>query len=91
MNAAPLVLVVVVFGLMWLLVIRPQQARVRSHQALVAGLRVGDEVITTGGIHGVLLEVHDEVVVLDAGGGVRLRVARQAIGAKAVDQEVADQ
>src|SRR6478752_1033235 len=81
MNAAPLILLVVVFGLMWLLVVRPQQNRVRAHEQLVAQLQVGDEVVTTGGILGTLIEVDEEVVVLDVGGSVTLRVARAAIGA----------
>jgi preprotein translocase subunit YajC len=87
MNAAPLILLVVVFGLMWLLVVRPQQNRVRAHDQLVAGLQVGDEVVTTGGILGTLVEVDEEVVVLDVGGSVTLRVARGAIGAVLDDQD----
>ncbi len=90
MNAAPLLLVVVVFALMWVLVIRPQQRRVRAHDALVAGLRPGDEVVTTGGILGTLTEVDEQTVVLDVGSGVSLRVARQAIGSLVIDQEAAE-
>lgn len=90
MQAAPLLLVVVVFGLMWVLVIRPQQQRVRAHAALIAGLKPGDEVVTTGGILGSIVEVDEEIVMLDVGGGVRLKVARQAIGGLVGDQEVAE-
>lgn len=75
---------------MWVLVIRPQQQRVRAHEALIAGLQVGDEVVTTGGILGSLVEVDAEIVLIDVGGGVRLKVARQAIGALVGDQEVAE-
>ncbi len=90
MQAAPLLLVVVVFGLMWVLVIRPQQQRVRAHAALIAGLKVGDEVVTTGGILGSIVNVDEEIVLIDVGGGVRLKVARQAIGGLVGDQEVAE-
>lgn len=80
MNLAPLLLMVGIFALMWALVLRPQQQRVRQHRALVESLRPGDEVITTGGLLGTLVEVDAEVVVLEAAEGVRLRVARAAVG-----------
>lgn len=85
MNIAPLLLIIIVFGLMWLLVIRPQQQRVRAHAELVAALNVGDEVITTGGIYGTLVGVDKDVVVVDVGNTVKLRVARGAIGAIATE------
>lgn len=88
MNLAPLLLVIVVFGLMWVLILRPQQQRVRQHQALVAALVVGDEVITTGGIFGTIVELGDDLVVMEVADGVLLRVARPAIGQRLSPEEV---
>ena len=48
----PLLAFVITVGLMWALLIRPQQRRMRQHQSVVASLRVGDEVVTAGGIYG---------------------------------------
>ncbi|MDQ6910870.1 MAG: preprotein translocase subunit YajC, partial [Actinomycetota bacterium] len=45
---------------MWLLLIRPQQRRVRQHQAVVAAIKPGDEVITAGGLHGTVTDVEDD-------------------------------
>ncbi len=88
MNLAPLLLVIAVFGLMWVLILRPQQQRVRHHEALIASLAVGDEVITTGGIFGTIVELGDDVVVMEVADGVHLRVARPAVGQRLSSEQV---
>jgi preprotein translocase subunit YajC len=70
---------IITFGLMWALLIRPQQRRVRQHQDLVATLSDGDEVITTGGIVGTIASVVDDIVTLDVAPGTSIRVLRSAI------------
>ncbi len=70
---------IITFGLMWALLIRPQQRRVRLHQELVATLGSGDEVITTGGIVGTIVSVVDDIVTLEVAAGVSVRVLRSAI------------
>lgn len=84
-----LVILVGTFAVFWLLFIRPQQARVRAHQALVASLAVGDEVITTSGIYGTVRSLDADVAHLEVATGVQVRVARQAI-ARRVDDSVGD-
>ena len=74
--ALPLLLT---FGLMWWLLIRPQQRRMRQHQALLASLRVGDEIVTAGGILGEVTGLDDEAVTLQVAPGVEMRVLRAAV------------
>jgi preprotein translocase subunit YajC len=69
--------------LFWLLLVRPQARRQRELRAMQASLSVGDEVVLTSGIHGVLREVDDDVVGVEVASGVTIRVARGAIGANA--------
>lgn len=76
---APLIIIAVTFFLMWLLVIRPQQQRVRAHQALVAVLEEGDEVVLSAGIYGRIVKLGPEGMTLAVAPGVELRVARQAV------------
>lgn len=64
---------------MWLLLIRPQQRRMRQHQAVVASLEVGDEVVTAGGVYGVVTSIDDEIVGVEVAPGTVLRVLRSAI------------
>jgi preprotein translocase subunit YajC len=75
----PLIVVAATFALLWLLFIRPQQRRVRGHQALVAALRPGDRIVLTAGIHGRIVDLGPEVMTVEVAPGVELRVARQAV------------
>lgn len=70
---------IITFGLMWALLIRPQQRRVREHQQLVTTLSVGDEVITTGGIVGTIVAAVDDIVTLEVAPGTSIRLLRSAV------------
>ena len=74
-----LVPLVLMFLLMWLLLVRPQQRRVRQHQQLVSSLRVGDEVVTYGGIYGTVTAVDEEAMSLEIAPGVVVRALRTAV------------
>lgn len=80
-----LIILPLVFGLMWLLVIRPRQRWERTHQELVASLEVGDEVVSSGGIYGRITAVEPDTVQLEVADGVEVRLARQAVGRRADD------
>lgn len=77
-----LVYAVVIGGLFYFLMIRPQRTRMRRHQELVDALAVGDEVTTIGGIYGTIEHMDDESAVLQVEGGGRIRVARRALAGK---------
>lgn len=74
-----LLVIAATFFVLWLLFIRPQQRRVRQHQALVATLEPGDEVILTAGVYGRIVELGPEDMTLTVAPGVDLKVARQAV------------
>jgi preprotein translocase subunit YajC len=69
-----------IFVIMWFLIIRPQQRRVKSHQEMVKNVRRGDTVVTTGGIVGKVTKATDdpelEVEIAD---GVRVKLVRGMI------------
>ena len=71
-----LVVFVVVF---YFLLIRPQQKRAKEHQAMLAKLGVGDEVVTGGGIVGRIHEISDTFVTLEIADNVRIKVQRGQI------------
>ena len=89
---AGLVPLVLMFLLMWLLLVRPQQRRVRHHQQLVSSLRVGDEVVTYGGIYGTVTSVDDEAMTLEIAPGVVVRALRSAVNQRvgSPDEDDAD-
>ena len=75
-SLLPLVLIV---GMMWLLLIRPQQQRVRRQQALLASLEVGDEVVTAGGLIGRIVDLDDERMSVELTPGVVVPFVRAAV------------
>lgn len=72
-----------IFGLMYFLLIRPQQQRARAQRALVSQLSVGDEVVTIGGLYGRIVDLDGDTVSLEASPGVVLRFRRVAVSALA--------
>lgn len=72
---------ILIFGIFWLLIIRPQQRRVKQHQATIAAVKKGDQVITGGGIRGRVSKVSDEDVEVEIAQGVRVRVVKSTLTA----------
>jgi preprotein translocase subunit YajC len=73
---------VVLGGLFYFLMIRPQRTRIRRQQEMIDALKVGDEVTTIGGIYGRIEFMDETTAVLQVEGGGRLRVARRALAGK---------
>ena len=76
MQFLPLILMFVIF---WFLLIRPQQKRAKAHKQMLSELKRGDNVVTSSGIIGRILEIDDEQVMLESGDS-KLRISRAAIG-----------
>jgi preprotein translocase subunit YajC len=74
-----LISLVLMFGLMWLLLIRPQKAQLQRHRAFLESLTVGDEVMTAGGTIGRLVSLDDTEGRLEIAPGVVVRVLKQRL------------
>ena len=75
-NVFPLVLVFLIF---WFLMIRPQQKRMREHQAQIAAVKKGDRVVTGGGLIGKVTKVTDTEVEVELGQGVRVTAVKSTL------------
>ncbi len=69
----------VMLAFLYLLLIRPQRQQAKRHQEMLQPLKVGDEVITAGGIYGEVTALDDERVQLEIDADVRIAVSRRAI------------
>ena len=71
-----LVPLILIFGIMYFLLIRPQQKKLKEHQMMVAALRRGDQIITQGGVMGKVTKVKDDSneVEVEIAAGVNVRV-----------------
>jgi preprotein translocase subunit YajC len=74
-----IILLVVIFGVFYLLMIRPQRRRQKEHQEMMQTLQKGDRVITAGGIFGTIDSLSDDSVVIKTEGGSLLRVSRGSV------------
>ena len=72
-------MIVLLFGVMYFMMIRPQQKRRREAQQMQSTLGPGADVVTIGGLHGTVVDADNETVILEAAPGVHVRFARQAI------------
>lgn len=76
-----IIMMVVIFGIFYFLMIRPQQKKQKELKAMLDNLAYGDTVMTSGGIHGKVTGLADAVITLEIADKVRIKVARSAIGA----------
>ena len=76
MGILPWLLIFVIF---YVLMIRPQQKRVKEHQAAIAAVKKGDEVVTGGGIRGKVTKVAEDEAEVEIASGVRVRVVKATL------------
>ena len=83
-SLLPILLIGVVF---YFLLIRPQQRRARSQRELTQSVEEGDEVVTIGGIFGIVRELEDDSVLLEVAPGTELRFLRSAIARRLTPED----
>lgn len=75
-----LLMPIILIAVMYFLMIRPQMKRQKEHRAMLDKLNKGDEVITNGGVAGVVTDVGDSFVTVEIADNVRVRVQKGAVG-----------
>jgi preprotein translocase subunit YajC len=78
-----ILIIAVLFGVLWFAMIRPQRAKVQAQQRLLNTVEVGDEILTVGGIYGIVQEVEPDEdggdLVVEIAEGIHVRIARKAL------------
>jgi len=70
---------VLMFVILYLLILRPQMKKQKAQQKMIEELEKGDEVVTSGGIHGTILNLKDDIIVLKIADNVKIEVSRAAV------------
>ena len=70
---------ILMFAIFYFLLIRPQQKKAKQHKLLLAALKKGDRVVSSGGLHGVVTGLTDDVVTMEVAPKVRVKVSRASI------------
>jgi len=92
LNGGTLILLAAMFALLWVLLIRPQRRKQMEQQQLLASIEPGDEVLTVGGIYGIVTEIDEEDdLIVEIAEGIRVRVARRAAAGVVKPEEETDE
>ena len=80
-NLFPLILIFVIF---YFMLIRPQQTKEKERQKMIANLNKNDEVVTSSGIHGTIVNVKDKTIILRIDDNVKIEIEKNCIAYKKV-------
>lgn len=72
----PLPMLVVMFAIFYFLLIRPQQKKAKLHKEMLAAIKVGDKVLTGGGVYGVVAAIDQDVLTIEIAEGVKIKCNR---------------
>ena len=78
-GASMWIMLILIFGIMWLFMIRPQRKQQKELEKFRNELKKGDKVITAGGIYGTVAEIQDHSVLIKVDGEVKIRVDKTSI------------
>jgi preprotein translocase subunit YajC len=79
MSVAPLIILFVIF---YFLLIRPQQKRAKEHKQMISAIQKGDNVVTSGGMHGRVASVNEDTISVEIADGVKVKVSKEAISVR---------
>ena len=83
----PFGMMIIIFGIIYLLIMRPQQKKQKQHQEMLRNLQKGDRVLTQGGVYGTITDITEKVVFLqvDDEKRVRLKISRWSVADKVTE------
>ncbi len=81
-GIAGLIPLVLIFFIFYFILIRPQQKSAKQHREMLANLKKGDNVITSGGLHGKIVGIADNIITLEVANNVRVKVSKDYIASK---------
>lgn len=83
-NSQSLIFLVLIIVVFYFFFIRPQMKKTKDQKKFREALKKGDNVVSIGGIHGKVVEMKDTTVIIDTGGGMKMKIEKSAI---AMDQQ----
>ena len=81
---------VIIFGVMWFIMIRPQKKEQKRMAAMLADLSVGDSVLTNSGFYGVIIDITDDTVIIEFGNNKNCRIPMQKAAIAQVEKADAE-
>ena len=81
-GTSMLIMLVAIFAIFYFLMIRPESKRRKERQSMIDSLARGDKIVTIGGLHGEVQDVHDDKIVIRIAEDLKVEVAKTAISGK---------
>lgn len=78
-QTASIIYIVALFAILYFLMIRPQQKRQKQHSAMINSLKVGDHVVTVGGLLGSIIKIKDTSIIVRVADKVHIEILKNAI------------
>ena len=78
-SFGPLIPMIAIIAIMWFLIIRPQQQKVKQHAAMIDAVKKGDTVVTGGGVVGKVTKVDNDEIEVEIAASVRIRVVKSTL------------
>ena len=79
--------IIILFAIFYFLLIRPQQKKAKEHREMIANLKKGTRIITSGGIYGTILSIDDTTIGLEIAEKVKIKISRGNVAAVISDSE----
>jgi preprotein translocase subunit YajC len=73
------IFILAVLALVWVFLVRPRQRQMRAQQQQISALEVGDEIVTAGGLYGIVRRIDDDEVRVEIAPDLEVRIAKRAI------------
>jgi preprotein translocase subunit YajC len=73
---------VILVAAFYFLIVRPQRRQSMMRRQILSAVEAGDEIVTTGGVYGTVLEIHDDTLDVEIADGVVVKIARGAVAAR---------
>jgi preprotein translocase subunit YajC len=82
---APLIMMGLIFVIFYFLLIRPQQNQQKKHREMLSSVKKGDRILTTGGIYGKVVGVHDNILQLQIAKDVTVEIQKSAVASRSAE------
>jgi len=81
--------IIILFAIFYFLLIRPQQKKAKEHKAMIANLKKGTRIVTSGGIYGTIVSIDDTTIGLEIAEKVKIKISRGNVAAQITDNDSA--
>lgn len=81
-GSSMLIMLVAIFAIFYFLMIRPESKRRKERQSMIDSLARGDKIVTIGGLHGEVQDVHDDKIVIRIAENLKVEIAKTAVSGK---------